>query len=277
MTRAPGLRRLQQWFAAVVEHPSTSAVALRSRAANALLPARSVAAGGVIAGNPRMTAAAMLDVYNGGYVARLVEVLQGDFGAVQHVLGEHDFRELAARYVARHASRHANLNRFGRRFPEFVRGRRSLRHRAFLAELATLELAVAIAFDAPEFTPLAGDALEPAPQRSWERLRFTPNPSLQLFAFRFPIDRFYQAWKDQRPVAVPRVEPGFLVVYRKEDRVWRQRLTRPAHAMLRDLAAGRTLGAALAKVPAGAPVAEWFRDFARDGLFTAIRVTGRSR
>ncbi len=277
MTRAPALRQLQRWFTAIVEHPSTAAVALRSHAANTLVPARDIAAGNVIAANARMSAVAMLDVYNGGYLERLVEVLRGDFGAVQHLLGEHAFRALAARYVARHPSRHPNLNRLGRHLPAFVRSRRALRRRAFLAELATLELAVCVAFGAPEFTPVASGALDRVPQQSWEHARLTPNPSLQLFAFRFPVDVFYQAWKDGKPVPVPRPEPSFLLVFRKHDRVWRQRLARSAHAMLRDLVAGRTLAAALGKVAAGDPVAQWFQGFARDGLFTAIDLTKRGR
>ena len=270
MNGANDLRNLQRWFAGIVEHPRTADVALKSRAANERIPRSEVTAGRVIAANPRMDAAAMLQVYNGGYLSRLVEVLQGDFGAVQHVLGEREFQQLVARYLVSFPSRHPNLNQLGRNLPAFLRRQQKLPQRAFLTELATLELACAFAFDAPEFEPLATDALADVPQERWPGARFTPNPSLQLFAFRFPVDQFYQPWKEGRAEAVPAARRSWLAVYRKQDRVWRQRLTRSAHAVLEALVDGRSLGEALGQAAAGEPVAEWFQGFAADGFFTGL-------
>jgi hypothetical protein len=267
MSHANDLRNLQQWFAGIVEHPRTADVALRSRAANQLIPRADVTAGRVIAPNPRMDAAAMLQVYNGAYLSRLVEVLQGDFGALQHVLGEHGFHQLIARYLASFPSRHPNLNQLGRNLPAFVRRQKQLPQRAFATELATLERACAVAFDAPEFEPLAADALAAVPQERWPGARFTPNPSLQLFAFRFPVDQFYQPWKEDRPEAVPAARRSWLAGYRTQHRVWRQRLTRSAHAVLKALVDGRPLGEALGRAANGEPVAKWFQDFAADGFF----------
>lgn len=277
MTAGVPLRRLQQWMSYIVEHPGTSAQALAARPAQALIPQAAVAANRVLVANPRLDAAGMLDVYNGGYLARLVEVLQGDYGAVQHVLGEDAFRQLIARYLEKHPSRHSNLNVLGRHLPKFVRGQRSLPQRPFLAELATLELAVSITFDAPEFTALATDAMAAVPQDRWDRVRFTANPSVQLYAFPFPVDAFYQAWKEGNPIAVPKPEPSWLLVYRKDDRVWRQRLVRSAYRVLQRLCAGEPLGQALAAAKPGEPVGEWFQGFARDGLFTRLQVGKRAR
>ena len=271
------LRRLQRWMSYVVEHPGTSAQALAARPAEALVPRQAVTAGMVLVPNPRLDAAGMLDVYNGGYLARLIEVLRGDYGAVQHVLGEGAFHQLVARYLVEHPSRHPNLNVLGRHLPKFVQGQRPLRQRAFLAELATLELATSIAFDAPEFTALAADAMAGVPQDRWDVVRFTPNPSVQLLAFKFPVDAFYQAWKVGKPSAVPKAAPSWLLVYRKDDRAWRQRLTRSSYRVLQRLCAGEPLASALAAAKPGEPVGEWFQGFARDGLFTQLRVGKRAR
>ncbi len=276
MTAVP-LRRLQRWMSYVVEHPGVSAQALAERQAQALIPPRAIAAGAVVVPNPRLDAAGMLDVYNGAYLARLVEVLQGDFGAVQHVLGEHAFRQLVARYLAKHPSRHPNLNQLGRHFPAFVRSQRKLPHRAFLAELATLERATSTTFDAPEFTSLAADAMGAVPQDRWDGVRFTANPSVQLLAFPFPVDAFYQAWKEEKPIAVPKAGKSWLLVYRKDDRVWRQRLAPSAYRVLQRLCDGEPLGRALAAAKPGEPVGEWFQGFARDGLFTKLSSGKRAR
>lgn len=270
MSSAPPLRRLQRWFAYVMEHPGTAAQALRARPAEGLVPRRLVESGRVLTPNPRMEPAAMLDVYNGGYLARLVEVMQSDFGAVQHVIGDDAFRRLVARYLVKHPSRHPNLNALGRHFATFVRGERWLPHRAFLAELATLERATSVAFDAAEFTPLGPDAMSKVPPDRWDHVRFTPNPSVQLLSFRHPVDLFYQSWKNEKPIAVPRPAPSWLLVYRRDDRVWRQRMVRSEFRVLQRLCAGEPLAQALAAAKAGEPVAEWFQSFARDGLFVAL-------
>jgi hypothetical protein len=268
------LRKLQRWFALVVEHPSTAGAAIASRNANALVPARSVKAGQVLRPSRRMTAQQQMQVYNGAYLARLVEVMQGDFGAVQHVLGEDAFRELVARYVAAHPSRHPNLNQLGARFAAFVASQRKLPHRAFVAELATLELAMCQAFDAPEFTSLTETEMSEMPADQWPRARLTLNPSVRLCAFCHPVDEFFQAWKEGKPFDVPERAASWLCVFRKDDRVWRQRLAGPAHAVLTALAGGRSLGEALAHAEDAEQVGAWFREFAADGLFSAVRFAG---
>ena len=268
MTSIP-LRRLQRWFAACVEYPGTAAQALANESVQRLLPAAHVASGRVLAANPRMTPAMMLQVYNDGYFARLFEVMCADFPAVQHVLGADRFRAVVARYIATCPSRHANLNRFGARFPAFVRGEPAARS-AFVAEVAHLERALSDAFDAPTFTPLPPDALQQVPQDRWGETRFTANPSLQLLAFRYPVDTWYSAWQNGEAAAVPCTQHSWLAVYRSYDRVHRLRLVRPAFSVLQALVAGEPLAAALALARGGEPVAAWFREFAQAGLFVAL-------
>ncbi|MCR9245411.1 MAG: DNA-binding domain-containing protein [bacterium] len=267
---APELRLLQRWFAGVVEHPSTADVALAESAVDALIPEAQVARGEILAPNPRLDAAAMLQIYNGGYLARLVEALQGDYGAVAHVLGADGFQDLVARYLAEFPSRHPNLNRLGRCLPAFIARDDGLPHRAFVAELAELELACARAFDAPEFEPLAVDQFGDVAPEQWMSARFTSNPSLQLLAFEHPVDEFYQPWKEGSPVDVPEPLSSHVAVFRKDERVWRQRFTPSMHAVLSALVGGQPLGEALAAAEEGEPVAEWFQSFAADGLFVSV-------
>jgi hypothetical protein len=268
------LRTLQRWVAHVVAHPATAAVAVRSRAARALAPLAALRAGHVLVPNTRIAATDQLQIYNGGYLARLVEALQSDYGAVAAVLGEDGFRDLVAAYVQRHPSRHPNLNQLGRHLPGFVRARRSLPDRACLADLATLELAVSRAFDAPEFTPLAAERLAAIAADDWASTTFAANPSLQLVATRHPVDAAFQAWKDSGVCPVPAPQRAWTAVFRRADRVFRQRLERPAFAVLRALVAGEPLARALDRAGGDERVGTWFQGFARDGLFVAV---GRTR
>lgn len=269
------LRTLQRWFSIVVEHLATADVAVRSSPARRLVPLRRLREGKVVALHPRMASTDQLQVYNGGYLARLVEVLQSDFGAVQHVLGEHPFRGLVARYLQRHPSRHPNLNQLGKHFPAFVQRQRTLPHRAFLADLARLEEALCQAFDAPEFTPVSLAELQQVAPVAWPKTRLQLNPSVRLIATRHPVGVWYQAWKDGKTTVVPKAETAWTLVFRRDDKVWRQRLQRPAFAVLEAFAAGRSLTAALAKAGDEPKIGEWFQEWARDGLFGGLRRPGR--
>jgi hypothetical protein len=272
------LRDLQRWFAGVLEHPGSAAAALASRRVAAI--ARQLPANELVAGNPRLSAAAMLDVYGGGYLERLVEVLRIDFGGLHHLLGNDDFRRLAARFVAKHPSRHPNLNQLGAPFAAFVRRQRWLPHRAFAAELASVERALCVAFDAREFTPLVMATLATLPPAQQAEASFVANPSVQLLTLRFPVDAWYQSWKEGRAPSPPARERSWLLIFRREQQVWRQRLTRDAWRVLQRLLGGRPLGEALAAARPDQPVQQWFAEFARDGLFAGVlsrRPRGRAR
>jgi hypothetical protein len=271
VTAAPSLRRLQEWMAFVVAHRSTADHAIDERSARARFAPAAVRAGKVVEPNDRMTPTERLQVYNGAYLARLVEVLAQDFGGVRDLVGEEPFHGLIADYVDRHPSRHQNLNRLGRHLPAFLRTRRDVPHRAFAVELADLELALCAAFDAPEFTPVAIEALQAVPPDRWDSVRLEVNPSLLLRRYAHAVPQWYQAWKvgGKRPSFAP--QRSRVAVFRRDDRVFRSQLPEPAFAVLRALADGAPLAAALGRARGDERVGAWFREWAGDGLFTAVR------
>jgi len=274
--KPPKLRAVQQWLTKVIMHPSTAEVAARAPAAQRLFPRRDVAAGNVVKPNARMTPFDRLQVYTGSYSARLVEVLGNDFGALKHLLGAETFDALMARYVVAHPSRHPNLNQFADHVPAFLQKQPRLPHRAFALELAQLELALEHAFDAPAFTPMAPARLQEVPPSQWDRAVLTLNPSVRLFTFRFPVNAYYQAWKEEKPIAPPRPGRTHLAVYRKDYNVWRSTLRKEAFAVLAAIAAGKALAPALRAAKGDADVGAWFKDWATDGLFAGVRI-GRGR
>ncbi len=264
------LRTLQRWFATVVEHLATAEVAVRSTRARRLVALPALHAGKVLVPNPRMAATAQLQVYNGGYQVRLIEVLQGDFGGLRHVLGDDAFPALMARYLGKHPSRHANLNQLGQHVEAFVRAQRQLPNRAFLADLARLEWSLCRAFDVPEFAPVTNEQLQQVPADQWAQVRLQLNPSVQLVATRFPVGAWYRAWKEDQSPTIPGPERAWTLVFRRDDKVWRQRLERTQHALLAALAKGEVLGEAIEHSGGDARVGQWLQEFARDGLFADV-------
>lgn len=268
--KTPSLRQLQQWLSFVVQHPRTADVAIAARPAAATFTAAAVRAGSVILPNDRMSPTDRLQVYNGAYLARLIEVMGIDFGGLRELLGDATFRKVVTRYLHACPSRHPNLNQLGLRFPDWLARQRPVPGGAFAVELARLELAITRAFDAPAFTPLTTADLQTLAPEQWATTRLTVNPSVQLLAFRHPIQAWFQAWKDDRPRPARRRHASFLCVYRKDWRVWRQPLGRDAFSLLQALGAGQSLGRALARVGDSGAVGAWFQDWAANGFFSAV-------
>jgi len=269
---APSLKALQSWMSVVVRHPQTSAVAIASPAARTWFDPRSVRAGKIVKPSPALTPAERLDVYNGGYSTRLVEAIESDYRGVSAVLGHGEFHRLVARYVVRHPSRHPNLNRFGKRLPEFLARNLADKRRAFLVDLARLEREITYAFDAPEFTPLDARGLGSVASEDLGNVVLTPNPSLRVVRLSHPADPFLAEILERDHVPpVPRRKACDLAVFRHDGRVWRAALAANEAKVLRALCAGKPLGKALHRVDATPErIGEWFQKWSRDGFFVAI-------
>ncbi len=269
----PSLQELQEWMSIVVEHQKDAAAGSRSKAAHALIPQGQVKSGKVVLPNDRMDVFSRLDVYNGGYFARLKEVLESDFIGLVHALGEHPWFHLALDYVQRHPSRHPNLNQFNRQLPEFIASRKQLLHRSFLRDLAMLEVAMTKAFDAPEFEPMDMNSLQGLTPEEWEQVVFTLNPSLQILKFSYPVNPYLQAVFDGKEPDIPTRQNSYVAVYRKEDRVWRHDLPRPLYLALSALAQGQPLQTALlAGGKHDLDLSQYFASWSGDGFFTAARL-----
>lgn len=264
----PDLKTLQRWMAHVIAHPERSDAAAMTPDARALVDD----AGDVVAQPPTGSPMQRLDVYNGGYLARLVEVLQADYEALRFAIGAERWHRLASDYVFAHPSRHPSLNRFGAALPAFVAEQEDLERRTFLTELAQLQWSVQEAFDAPQFTPLGADELGSVREEDWPTATLCTNPSLRLLRTNNPANAFLQSFYDGDEPTLPGPRRTFLSVYRKAGRVWRTELPAAAFHILAALRDGETFGAALAAAEgAEIDVGRWFREWSADGVFTAVR------
>lgn len=273
---ADGLDALERWFQEVVTHPL--GVAEGARAARAVLPR---ALDEVCLPSERLAASERIGIYADAYVLRLLEVLQQDFPALVAFLGPAASDRLLREYVARHPSRHKNLNRLGAGLPRFLAEEATdVVRRPFAAELARLERDVQEVFDAPRAETLAEDELLAIAPEAWGELRLSLVPALRLLAFEHPTNAWYQAWRDEERAPEPPA-PGasWLVLYRRDWRVWRAALGPEQHALLSALGAGETLGGALERLASepgfalervGPALAEWFREWSGLGFFAAL-------
>jgi hypothetical protein len=260
---------------AVIEHPGTVDEAVETPAARAAVDPAEIER--VIVPSRTLTAVERVGVYQGMYLLRMVEALEGDYPAVAHFLGAEGFADLVTRYVQAHPSVSYTFNRLGARFPEFVRESRGVRNRLFAADLARLELLVTEVFDAPESPAWPAEEVARLPEEAWAAARLEPIAAFRLGAFGYPVNAYLQSVKDEN-----HDHPGtgrqatWTAVWRKNYEVWRLNLSKPQHDFLKALAKGRPFGKAVADAArglqgaAGEQLFRWLRDWVAEGMFTKL-------
>jgi hypothetical protein len=264
------LSTLERWMQAAVVHPGTIEAAVRDRSATRHLPLRE--AERAILPSKSMAPLERLAVYQGMYPLRMQDALAADYPGLKAFLGDHLFEHFVADYVAAHPSRSYTLNRLGDHVPEFAK---TWHHpaRAFLADLASLELAITETFDAEE------DGTQAAPpahvDADWESRRFGIAPTLRLLAFRHAVGPALAALKAGRRAST-RPGASWTAVHRRSFVVHRLDLSRGEFHLLSALAAGESLGKALraaarkAKSPLSpAAVRKAFRLWTSEGILRA--------
>ena len=148
-------------------------------------------------GGPTLDVDTGLAIYHNAYRARLQEVLRHDFSAIRYWLGDDEFAALADAYVRRYPSAHYSLRWLGARFAAFILEHLVPQHSAPLAELARLEWAFTLAFDAPEGEPLSLAELAGLAPEAWPGLRVELVPSVQQLLCHFNSVAIWRASKDE--------------------------------------------------------------------------------
>jgi len=258
------MRQSQEWFARTVMHEG------RLEDFVSELDAASYVDKG-----PRESRLERVGVYHEGYRARLVECLADDYPAVEYALGREAFAEMCSSYISAHPSRSPNLNAFGRHMPAFVLERGGVNAK-FLRDLAVLEWTIVETIHAAPTPVLDVESLANVPDDRWPDVRLTPSGAVRLLAFRYPANRFFQAFREDRSPRIPEPEPAATAVYRSGYAIWRMDLEPAMRALLDALLAGSSLGQALELVASdieseGAVMAA-FRDWVSAGFFSAIRI-----
>jgi hypothetical protein len=234
-------------------------------AAHLLLPSRT------------LPPAERLEIYRGMYPLRMEDALRADYPALAHLVGDDAFRRLVATYVVAHPSRSYTLNRLGDSFPEFVARTRRLRSAGFCAELARLEHAIALVFDAPESPPLDGAAVALLGEKVAD-VRLRPIEAFRLLEMSYPVDAYWQSVRDEdHEHPEPRRKKTWLAVFRRKYVVRRLPLTREQHALLSAITSGATVGDGVAELlrtarrrVAPEELFSWFRDWVAAELFRAL-------
>lgn len=277
---------LQLWFQASITHPAGLDAAQNDREVTALLPGDARRLDDLLEPSAQLTAAQRLEIYANAVFLRFRDVLQNDFPAVVAAIGHEPFTACVREYIERHPSTSFTLNDLGARFPDFLAGEATppavADSRPFLAELAQLERTVEELFHERHVEAALPAALAQLPPARWADARFTLIAAARLLQFRWPVDPWLQAVRDGASPPLPAAADSWLLVHRREWRVWRTRLSALQFRLLAALANGSRLGAALESAAQDeaeqtlllGQVGRWFAEWTADGVFASITVDG---
>lgn len=217
-----------------------------------------------------------IGIYRYAYRARLANALRANYPALAQLMGDDEFRALAAGYARTHPSRHFSIRWHGHALAEYLPA-------GPLADLARMEWAIAEAFDAPDAVALDAGRLAGVPVERWAELPLALHPSVEVLAMQWAVEGPWERLRREaareaaatpRDIEGPRdIErrPHALVVWRKNlDAHWRSSAAEEARALLA-LDAGGSLQHAcevLGDEDAG-EVGAWFAGWVREGLLTA--------
>ena len=217
-----------------------------------------------------------LAVYTNAYRYRLYDAVAEDYAVLNYYLGDEKFNALLWDVISQVHSTHFNVARYATHLPAFLATHPS--GNAFAHELATLENALAQLADAPETPVLEASHLAGMTPETLMELVLNPRAALQLLAFDYPVNRYYQAVQDDAAVEAPTPEASYLAIFRHEDVVWRMDLAALEYQLLQKLFGGATISDALDAVQSegdapqdnlSAQLSDWFARWMRNGLLAA--------
>ncbi|MEX2650146.1 MAG: DNA-binding domain-containing protein [Alphaproteobacteria bacterium] len=194
-------------------------------------------------------------IYRNNTFASLTEALKATFPVVCRLVDERFFAYAAHEFIAAHPPRHGRLHAYGAAFPRFLDGFAAARSLPYLADVARFEWAMAEAFHEADALPLDPSALATIDLGTVERLRFVPHPTVRLLASPWPIDRIWEANQPDAADTTIALDAGgaSLVVQRPRLEVVYRSPAKGSFALLRWLAAGRSLGDAAERALAEDP------------------------
>ncbi|HUF20198.1 MAG TPA: DNA-binding domain-containing protein [Burkholderiales bacterium] len=215
-----------------------------------------------------------LGIYFSAYRLRLTDVLASDFAKLKRFAGEQRFNEIARDYIAAYPSNFRNVRWYGGGLPAFLREDARYRGEPVLAELASFEWAIGLAFDAPDAPLLGLQALGGLAAEQWANLHLLLHPSLDTLASSWNVTAIWQAADTDQPPPCPEPAPRTRVIaaWRRDHTAYFRSLPEDEALALEKVRAGCSFGemceataSLIGKDASAARVAECLQTWINDG------------
>jgi hypothetical protein len=214
---------------------------------------------------PALAASSRLDVYQHAYHARLAGALRSNYPALAKVMGDEEFDGAARSYARARPSSHYSIRWHGAGLAEHLHGP--------LADLARMEWALGLAFDARDAEPLTPERLAQVPVERWSTLPLALHPSVSVLELAWAIEPHWQAMRkdaDAQTVA-PQRRRHVLLAWRKElEACWRSCALQEGQALHALHRRGSLAGACEEAGPEHEEaIGAWFAAWVREGMLVA--------
>ena len=153
------------------------------------------------------SATARLAIYTNGYRLRLLEALATEYPALHTLAGDELFKQLGRAYINAHPSKHFSVRYFGQHLSTFLANTPPFLESPALSEMAALEWALSLAFDAADSDVLGVAALASLPPEAWPDMRLRFHASLQRRDFHWNMPELWRAIDQQDEPQTPRTYP----------------------------------------------------------------------
>ena len=226
----------------------------------------------LIVDDDRVGASRRLDIYRNNYRASLAAVLTDHYERLHNYLGDAQFANIAAAYVAAYPSTTRNLRYYGGEFAAFLG--QSYPDDGELAELAQLDWALRAAFDATD-CPALSVACIGALGDAWIDRRLMFHPSAQMVTMRHNSAAIWRALDSEEtpPAVMPLADPVRVLLWRGGQQQMFRSLFADEAAVLEKLAAGISFTGLSAHVvdmwgetAAASTLAGWLTTWLQDGV-----------
>ncbi|MCH2108211.1 MAG: hypothetical protein MK135_02695, partial [Polyangiaceae bacterium] len=174
------------------------------------------------------------------------------------LLKQEEWASLVEGYLEEVAPHCRFLGRVGERLPEFLKTKSNLPYGQICEELASLDWAYLDVFDEEDAPPLDAEKLLSVPADCWPQVKLVVNPALRILELEYPSADFRRQLLQegfQNTLPEP-IAPYFLVIYRRQGKLWDKSLSRPAGIFLQRLQQGDELAVACQNVVEQCPEAE---------------------
>jgi hypothetical protein len=194
--------------------------------------------------SPTADAARRMEVYARGYRLRLLEVLGDHYPGLKRCWGDEEFDALGEAYIDAQPSGFFNVRWYGDGLAAFAAAQAPWCEQPAIAEMATLEWAMTLAFDAADETCVAVEAMARIAPADWPQLQLAFHPALQRVRLAWNAAEQRRAFdREEAPPPSQKLEaPGTWAVWRDSGRVLHRRLEADEADLLEAAAQGADFG-----------------------------------
>ena len=150
-----------------------------------------------IISTPKISAQTRMDVYENAYRLRLIESLADNFIGLQGLTGDEQFDTLARDYIDAIPSVYKNIRWYGDRMVEFLSNQSPWKSQPVLAEMASADWNILLAFDSPDASCIDENAIMALPAQAWTSLKFEFHPSLKRVDVTHNVFKFRKQFLDE--------------------------------------------------------------------------------